>query len=417
MEHNAGKDRKAIYLKANRSEAYAFQNISRWVDVAYLLDYKCFVLCDDMELATRIRNEVILSSFSNFIESNKDEFAQVFVTNIANKNWENAAYAHLTTFTHAKMLGVEYFWNIDADDTMICLGMDRIVEMMKTVEKYAEKNEIDIFSLDMWRTKWNGKHWSFGITYANNAVDWIHIMKKHCEDREYKDLENAMNYNIDCFFTYLKNITELKIETFYFENLKFIHYSGDFFKGLISSAFYHWKCGELEYPIMRNCVGLNEMSYFPVYPDIVKLDIGILDNEAGDVLTYYSRDGHEFRGLVDWSHVINKELFEIKRKMHLKQIDGSELICFGVGNCLDNSIEKIKRVSSLSYVCDNDSEKWGKEYFGVKCISPDELKRISDAVVVISIYSKSVSDVITEQLKGMGIKNIFLIEDYLRCVE
>ena len=68
-------------------------------------------------------------------------------------------------------------------------------------------------------------------------------------------------------------------------------------------------------------------------------------------------------------------------------------------------------------MCDNDSKKWGKEYFGVKCISPDELKRIRGAVVVISVYSEFVSHVIAEQLKGIGVKNIFLIEDYLKCVE
>ena len=123
------------------------------------------------------------------------------------------------------------------------------------------------------------------------------------------------------------------------------------------------------------------------------------------------------RGFVDWSHVINIDLFKIKRKMHLKQVDDDKLICFGVGNCLDNSIEKIKRVSNLTYVCDNDSKKWGKEYFGVKCISPDELKRLSRAVVVISVYSESVSREIAEQLEGMGVKNIFLIADYLKCVE
>ena len=38
---------------------------------------------------------------------------------------------------------------------------------------------------------------------------------------------------------------------------------------------------------------------------MIKLDIGIKDEEAKNTLTYYSRDGHEFRGYVDWKNITN----------------------------------------------------------------------------------------------------------------
>lgn len=410
--------KNAVYLKVNRNEEFALRNLSRWIDVSILLNADCYILCDNPELNKIIKTDCMFSYKCNFIESNKGEEAKEIVCNIANKNWADAAYAHLTTFIHAAELGYDYFWNIDADDTMICLSTDRILEMLRKVEGYVIENNTDIISLDMWRTKWQGLHWSFGITFTKGRKEWLSDMKKHCMDEAYKNQINGMNYNIDCYFTYLKEVENISIQTFYFENLKFIHYSNDFFKGLISSAFYHWKNGILEYPIMKWCVGVNELSEFKICDDIIRFDIGIDDKEAAEVLTYYSRDGHEFRGFVDWENVINKKLFSEKRKLYLDQLDEDcEIICFGVGNCLDNNIDKIKNVFDVKYVCDNDSHKWGKEYYdGILCISTEELKN-KKAMIVISVYSKRVSLEIAEQLKEMNISNFDFIDNILKCVE
>ncbi len=411
--------KKAMYLKINRSEDYAFRNLSRWIDVSYLLDTDCYILCDQEDLIERIRRELLLSENCRFIKSEKDSINKTIVENIANKNWENAAYAHITTFSHAKRHEYDHFWNIDADDTMLCLTIDRMKELLENAGACAEDQGIDCFSLDMWRTKWKGEHWSFGITYTCGQLDWIKELSAHSKDRRYRDLENGMNYNIDCFFSYLKCVTALKIETFYFENLKFIHYANDFFKGLISSAFYHWKDGKLFYPLMQACVGLDEMSIYDVYPDIIKLDIGITDDEAKNILTYYSRDGHEFRGRVDWSNIVNKKIFTIKKSLYMRNCDENcQIVCFGVGNCFDNSIEKILAICDLKYVCDNDPNKWGKEFGnGIICISPSKLKEIGDILVVISIYSKSVSMEIAQQLEMMGIEKYDLVDNFLKCVE
>ena len=410
---------KAMYLKINRSENFSMRNLSRWIDVSYLMGVDCYILCDRKDIISSIKREFFLAKKCCFIESDRGITNTEIVDEIANKNWKNAAYAHLTTFTHAISNGYDYFWNIDADDTMMCLSTERITELLNTVEKYAEIENVDCFSLDMWRTKWKGKHWSFGVTYTNAGVDWMGEIGHRYHDEKYRSLESGMNYNIDCFFYYLNEVSDLKISTFYVENLKFIHYSEDMFRGLISSAFYHWRNGKLIFPIMRECVGLRELSSYDIYPDIVRLDIGIADNEARDILTYYSRDEHEFRGYVDWSRIINKRIFDVKKEAYMKEFDGtSQIVCFGIGNCFDNHMEKISAICNLKYVCDNDKNKWGKIYGdGVLCISPEKLMELENVLVIITVYSKTVAENIAEQLEDIGIKKYDYIDNFIRCVE
>lgn len=410
---------KAIYLKINRKEEFAFRNLSRWVDAAYLMNRDCFIICDSEEIRQKIQEEILLSKYCSFITSDKSEINSKIVKNIANGTWENAALAHITTFSDAIRHKCDFFWNIDADDTFLCLSIDRMVELLQQVEDYVEQNGIDCFSLDMWRSKWEGKHWSFGITYTSCRLDWYRIFIEHCEDVNYRNLENEMNYNIDCFFTYLKDISEAKIGTFYFENLKFIHYSNDFFKGLISSAFYHWKDNKLYYPIMQVCVGMDELGVFDIYQDVHKFDMYIEDDEAKNVLTYYSKEGKEFTGKVNWNELTNKVLFQKKTELYMSRYKNvSEVICFGTGNCFENNYEKIKAIARLRYVCDNDSNKWGRVFMDdIYCISPVELIKKKGILVIITIYSPKVAQVIKEQLLGLGISNIDFIHNFLKCIE
>jgi hypothetical protein len=114
--------RKAMYLKVNRCEEYAIKNLSRWIDAAYLIDADCYIICDNEELESKIREKILFYTDVIFLKSINSEQLDYIVNNIANRNWINAAYAHLTTFLHArdKCWG---FWNIDAGDTINCLSI------------------------------------------------------------------------------------------------------------------------------------------------------------------------------------------------------------------------------------------------------------------------------------------------------
>ena len=77
----------------------------------------------------------------------KDLEVQNIIKGFSNERWKNAGYAHITTFYHARQNGIDRFWNIDADDTFICLRKDRIIELLSQVEKKAVSDHIHLLSL------------------------------------------------------------------------------------------------------------------------------------------------------------------------------------------------------------------------------------------------------------------------------
>lgn len=274
-----------FYLKVNRNEGYTIRNLWQWITIAdgYINDAIWYVLCDNDVLKDRILKEFVVKYpdiAEHFIKSIIDDESTFIVSNTTDERWRMAGYAHLTTFIHARDNHYSSFWNIDADDTRFCLNIERSRELLKNVEEYADQNKIDIFSLDMHTTRiGSGRHWSFGVSYTKNRKDWIAIMEKNCtEDHSIEDKW----CNFDRFFRYIRNHSDnIKLESFYAENLKFFHYSNDFFWRLCESALYHWKNRHLIFPILHYAVGLkNEKSCIPIDPIVVRLDIGISDEES-----------------------------------------------------------------------------------------------------------------------------------------
>lgn len=412
---------KALYLKINRTEGYALKNLSRWIDASYLMGADCYIICDDDELREKILNNMLIYRDLTFIKSEMSEEIEYLVAHIANRNWLNAAYAHFTSFWHARGK-YEYFWNIDADDTRLCVSIDRMVEILQKAEEYAEENGIDCFSLDMWRSQTHGRHWSFGITYVNGNVDWLGLCRQKCHDEEYFRLDKEGNQNIDWFFTYLKQSTKKKIETFYVENMRFIHYSGDFFEKPVGSGMYHWENGKLIYPVAYYGLGIDEIGEYDIADDVVRLDLNILNCEASGILAYYAREGKDLSSFYKVGEIVNEKVskmkFEAFKKKHgYTGIKEPQIICFGAGNALEKNIFKLKRIYDLKYVCDNDSSKWGKEVLkGIHCISPDDLAKMQDVIVVIFVYSRRTVSQIAGQLNSMKIDYDYM-DNWLACVE
>ncbi len=90
-------------------------------------------------------------------------------------------------------------------------------------------------------------------------------------------------------------------------------------------------------------------------------------------------------------------------------IDSAQHLClFGIGALLNDCFRQI--VLSLGrepdFLCDNAQEKWGKEFFGRKCISPEELSKLhgkTAAIITVRNYEN-----IYHQLSRMGIDDIFI---------
>lgn len=84
-----------------------------------------------------------------------------------------------------------------------------------------------------------------------------------------------------------------------------------------------------------------------------------------------------------------------------------EVVLFGAGNCFLDVVDKIKRLATVRYVCDNDPSKWGMHFANLICISPMQLQKMGDIYVVITIANSLFSEKVASQLKK---SNIFYYE-------
>ena len=76
---------------------------------------------------------------------------------------------------------------------------------------------------------------------------------------------------------------------------------------------------------------------------------------------------------------------------------------FGVGNYLNKNIDWILNNYDIAYLSDNDQSKWGKHFYGIECISPNELKE-KECEVFITVEKKEMYQTIEQQLLEMNIK-------------
>ena len=53
----------------------------------------------------------------------------------------------------------------------------------------------------------------------------------------------------------------------------------------------------------------------------------------------------------------------------------SNVILFGVGKYFEDAFvrQRVKERFHVTYLCDNNPDKWGKYYHGVRCISTDDV--------------------------------------------
>lgn len=404
--------RKAFYLKINRDEAFAYRNLERWIEVSCLFEVDCYILCDRQKIKDEIIQKDILLGETTFINSDRNAENERIAQNITTEEkWLNVALAHMTTFWDADKNGYDYFWNIDADDTFVCLSVERIKELLMSCEAYAEEEQIDCFSLDMWRTVTEGSHWSFGITYVNARRKWRNIIERHSTDSDYRNKDDFMRSNIDWFFTYLKEAEkDLKLETFCCENLKFIHYAGDFIDKPVDCGFYHWKDGKLAFPILIHCFGMEEFGKLDVSDDIIQFQMNIKDFEARAVLAFYMQGWNVLWKIagnyIDADYLISESIAIQKRKRYIEScVESPSIVLFGAGGCFRDNYQELTRDYKIKYICDNDSGKWGKVFGDLECISPERLKEIKNPFVIITIYDRAMVSRIREQLCRLGIEH------------
>ena len=273
---NNPNNKRVFYLKVNRNTNYAFLCLQNWINVVNELNADFYIICDKRELELKILERICFKNKNiKFLKSYNTKIKK-YVKYMAVPGWRNAAKAHLTTFVHARENNINNFWNIDADDTMFMTTPNKVAEMISKAEAYATENNISAFSYDMWYSQEEAKHWSFGITYTNSNVDWFKLFDS--ENIEWTSKYNCQKpYNIDWFFTYLRNCRNIKNETFYLDRVKFIHW-GNFNCCHPSAAISTWENGKINYPIFKYFY--NDQKASKIIPqDCVKLDVGLNDDK------------------------------------------------------------------------------------------------------------------------------------------
>ena len=235
-------NQRIIYLKINRLDMATFDCLQYWINTTNILNADFYIICDNLKLRKEVLKKIcFLNKNIKFLKSKKNNYLTNIVKLFATPIWEKAAYAHLTTFWHAQKNGYNSFWNIDADDTMFLIPPKILAKKMVEIENYANKFEIDNFSLDMHTSKSYNRLWSFGVTYTRNEKNYFKIFEKYnsLDWRNEECFKIDKQFNIDRYFTYLrnKNITNNKI--FYFDNTYFIHF-GHFFIRPDHFGIYYW---------------------------------------------------------------------------------------------------------------------------------------------------------------------------------
>lgn len=304
-----------FYLKINRDSPATYKCLQVWLDVCWDLRALPVIVCDNIHLERHIlKNVCFYDPKTQIITSYIRPFSP-FVRNIAAKHWINAANAHLSTLYHARIHGIHQFWNIDADDTLFLLPIPKISNLLKKAKDIAIQSNINFYSLDMWKSRSMGRHWSWGVTFVN---DNINVLKLISSEKDlswtiaYSELFSKSNANSDWHINSLvRRGRGITIKSFYPKNSGFVHW-GDFIFNPIGAYVCQWKNGFVEYPLM-SAMRLGEFSKFPISNDCDGIDINASNVDF--------RQSYIYNGTwLSWSDPVVAKFFGIDKLKELKHI-------------------------------------------------------------------------------------------------
>lgn len=286
---NQKNDKKLVfYLKVHNGDNVTFLCLQNWINVVSAIGGDYYIVCDKDCLKSNILKRIVFpDSDIKFIKSQRKKLKKV-IANLTTPIWKNPGYAHATTFYHASKNGIEEFYNIDADDTLFLTDPIKTTEILQKVRDYAKWQNIELFSLDMWRSRTHNKAWTFGVTYIQNPTKFVDIANKESGawKENYLGCDNGLN--IDWYITYLKNTNKMRAETYYIENCSFIHYGPrrDFLANIVGSYLCYWQNGLLTFPIISEIYKNKEVGIIPISNECIKFDLGF---SLDDCLQYQKK--------------------------------------------------------------------------------------------------------------------------------
>jgi len=370
-----------FYLKINANTEFSIKCFEHWVEIVESFGSNYYVVCDNDDLRSKICCD---GKVFNIISSSEE--ARSLLVDIVAPFWLSAGSALLTPFLHAKENGFNSFFNIDADDTVMCCAAELCVKALKAVESYADKTDVNCFSLDMHSSAFERfyPYWTFGVTYIKNDIDYTQAVSNFLGLKETVGIVDFFDENIDEVFSILGKYSIIKTGIFYIENLYFRHqnweihyYENGYFKYRNISNYTKvlWQIKDHE---LKNGIQIPKR--------FIKIDTDI---NQSDCITYLNNSNifNEFVGN-DWTWIdINK----IKSKLS----DGiTKLVLFGAGKDGCKALFMLRKAGcDVAYFCDNSKKLWGTMVHKVEVISFEQLQKLnllySLCIVITSILYQS----------------------------
>ncbi len=115
--------------------------------------------------------------------------------------------------------------------------------------------------------------------------------------------------------------------------------------------------------------------------------------------------------------ILQKVLQDMKFRSMQRRDKAVNIVGWGTGVCFRRNIGQIKEFSNMKYVVDSDPQKWGRSFEGVTCISPKELEKMQDVLVIIMVDSTTVAFEIVKSIMQLGISQFEYVVNYLEFIK
>lgn len=286
------KDQRIFYLKIHRKHATSYDCVQHWIDTIHRLDGFIYFVCDNSDMRAGLFDKPCFFYCLNFdfIKSDrktlKKEVETLFNGLESSRLWKRIGLSMLTPFTHAASNNYKNVYNIDADDIMILVRPSILAKAFMAAEKKSLNEKLDCLNLDMFVSKTLGVHWSFGVVLINEPKKILSIIKNNVnwryEEETLKKFKicyaGKFNFNIDWFFTFLRDTQKLKLKTFYIENAAVLHMPDRIVYPWWAFVI-TWSKDYTNLPVLQYVYHEKVWNKFKIPETLLKVDIGLSQDE------------------------------------------------------------------------------------------------------------------------------------------
>lgn len=288
--HKPKNNQRIFYLKVHRVHRTSFDCIRQWLDIAEKMNAFVFFVCDNPDMELKIKQMILPNRHFTFIKSDrktlKGEIKKILHKVERQALWERIAYSMITPFLHANENNYAISYNIDADDILLCAEPKKLAEAFVNAENYALKNQIDLLNFDMFYSKSYAVHWSFGVVICTNAQNCLNAIKTNTAWRKNRKLIEKynicwiekFNFNVDWFFTFLRDTRQLNMKTFYIDKVLVAHMP-DIILEHGWAFMLQWKNNCINFPILSDLYKRAIWDSMPIPSDCIKIDVNIQEED------------------------------------------------------------------------------------------------------------------------------------------